>query len=143
MKFVCTILATLIVCAVHAQSYDPQKISSKATKLYTQALQLASDDNLQESIHMLQQAIQIDTRYEDAYLSLAGMYGELQNYDSAIINYEKARDIDSIYFKDYNLPYSIDLAGRGFFEKALAAVTSFKTTPNLSESSIKAASYRE
>ncbi|MEP6748838.1 MAG: OmpA family protein [Bacteroidota bacterium] len=143
MKFVCTILVTLIIYAVHAQSYEPNKVSSKATKLYTQALQLASDDNLQESIHLLQQAIELDTRFEDAYLSVAGMYGELKNYDSAIINYEKARDIDSIYFKDYNLPYSIDLAGKGFFEKALAAVTAFKTTPNLSESSIKAASYRE
>ena len=35
---------------------------------------------------------------------------------------KKQKHIDSLFFKDYNLPYSINLAGKGEFEKALSAV---------------------
>ncbi|HTE09895.1 MAG TPA: OmpA family protein, partial [Chitinophagaceae bacterium] len=128
---------------VNAQQYDPEKVNKKAAALHSQGLQEATDGNLKEGIRLLQQAVQIDKGFLDAYLSIAGMYGELKDYDSAIINYEKARSIDSFYFKDYNLPYSINLAGKGWFEKALGAVNVFITIPNLNESSIKAASYRQ
>ena len=62
---------------------------------------------------------------------MAGMYGELKNYQAAVDNYKIARSIDSIYFKDYSLSYSINLAGLGKFEEALAAVNDFKVIPNL------------
>ena len=142
MKFFFTIFNVLVFCALHAQPYDPEKVNAKAAALHSQGLQQATDGNFKEGIRLLERAVQIDNRFEDAYLSIAGMYAELKNYDSAIINYEKARAIDSAYFKDYNLPYSIDLAGKGLFEKALLAVEEFKTIPNLNESSLKAAAYR-
>lgn len=142
MKFVCTIFISLFAFLVNAQSYNPDKVNAKATALHSRGLEQASDGNLKEGIRLLQQAVQIDNRFEDAWLSIAGMYGQLKNYDSSIINYEKARDIDPVYFRDYNLPYSINLAGKGLFEKALLAVEEFKTIPNLSESSLKAAAYR-
>ena len=71
------------------------------------------------------------------------MYGQLKNYQSAIDNYEKAKSIDSVYFIDYNLSYSIDLAGKGEFEKALDAVNVFLSIPNLNETSIKAGSFQK
>ena len=142
MKFVCSICLLLFVYSVNAQ-YNPEKVNSKAAALYSRGLQTATDGDLREGIKLLQQAVVIDKRFEDAYLSIAGMYGELKNYDSSIINYELARNIDSVYFKDYNLPYSINLAGKGLFEKALDAVNVFNTIHNLNESSIKAAAYRQ
>ncbi len=142
MKFVLSIFALLIFFSVTAQQYNPEKVNKKAAAMYSKGLQQATDGNLTEGIRSLQQAVQIDKTFEDAWLSIAGMYAELKNYDSAIINYETARSIDSVYFKDYNLPYSIDLAGKGLFEKALQAVETFKTIPNLNESSLKAANYR-
>ncbi|MEO5593885.1 MAG: OmpA family protein [Chitinophagaceae bacterium] len=143
MKFIFTILIVLIASTVNAQHYNPEKVNKKAAALHSQGLQEATDGNLKEGIRLLEQAVQIDKGFLDAYLSIAGMYGELKNYDSAIINYEKAKSIDSLYFKDYNLPYSINLAGKGWFEKALAAVDVFSTIPNLNEGSLKAASYRQ
>jgi outer membrane protein OmpA-like peptidoglycan-associated protein/tetratricopeptide (TPR) repeat protein len=125
----------------HAQ-YNPDKVNKKAASLYSKALDM-SDDDVPGAIHLLQQAIQIDPSYEEAWLSLAGMYGSLKEYQHAIDNYEKARAIDSNYFKDFNLPYSINLAGIGNFAKALDAVQTFLTDPNLNETSRKAGEYRQ
>jgi len=71
------------------------------------------------------------------------MYGELKNYQNAIVNYNKAKAIDVDYFKDYNLPYSINLAGNGEFEKAYNAASEFLTIPNLNASSLKAGEFRQ
>jgi len=123
--------------------YDPEKVNKKAAALYNQALEKARDDDFKNAIRILKEAVRIDAGFEDAYLSMAGMYGELKNYDSAILYYEKAKSIDTAYFKDYNLPYSINIAGKGNFEKAIMAIDEFLTIPNLNESSIKAAGYRK
>lgn len=142
MKFICTIFILLLFAAAGAQPYDPNKVNKKAAVMYEEALQQATDGKFKEGIRLLEEAVKIDSRFLDAYLSIAGMYGELKNYDGAISNYEKGRAIDSEYFKDYNLPYSINLAGKGAFEKALLAVNEFLTVTNLNESSRKAGDYR-
>src|SRR6476646_8001436 len=103
MKFVCTILTILLSITLYSQQYDPTKVNRKAAALYSQALQLATDGNFKEGISLLQQAVQVDKNFLDDFLSIACMYGEMKNYDSAIINYEKGLTIDSLYFKDYNL----------------------------------------
>jgi len=128
--------------AVWAQ-YRPEKINKKAVRLYSKAIELAESNDFKGGIGVLQEAVKIDAGYADAYLSIAGMYGELKDYQGAIDNYEKARAIDSNYFLDYNLPYSINLAGKGEFEKALAAVERFLTVTNLNEQSRKAGEYRQ
>ncbi|HTL07577.1 MAG TPA: OmpA family protein [Chitinophagaceae bacterium] len=143
MKFVfSSLILFLLVNNLSAQAYDPEKVEPKAASLYARGQQEATDGKLTEGIRLLREALKLDPKFVDAYLSIAGMYTDLNQFDSSIINYEIARDIDSVYFKDYNLPYSIDLASEGYFEKALAAVEAFKTIPNLSENSIKAAAYR-
>ena len=73
MKFVCTILIILVAATVNAQQYDPEKVNKKAAALHSQGLQEATDGNLKEGIRLLQQAVQIDKGFLDAYLSIAGM----------------------------------------------------------------------
>jgi outer membrane protein OmpA-like peptidoglycan-associated protein/tetratricopeptide (TPR) repeat protein len=142
MKYVVVLLLIICTGISQAQSYNPEKVKPKAATLHSQALQQATDGSIEEGIALEKKAIQADGKFVDAYLSLAGMYAEIKNHDSAIVYYETARTLDSVYFKEYNLPYSIDLAGKGLFERALAAVELFKTIPNLHESSLKAAEYR-
>src|SRR4249920_535766 len=141
MKLICTMVFFLLFIRAEAQ-YDPAKVNKKAAKLYLQSQQQAGDDKFLEGIESLKQAVAIDNQFEDAWLSMAGMYGELKNYQAAVDNYRMARSIDSIYFKDYSLSYSINLAGLGRFEEALAAVSEFKSVPNLNASSLRSAAYR-
>jgi outer membrane protein OmpA-like peptidoglycan-associated protein/tetratricopeptide (TPR) repeat protein len=137
------LLPVLVAGFAARAQYDPEKVSKKAGQYHSKALELADADDYPGAIQALNQAITIDSNFEDAYLSLAGMYGQLKNYPEAIRNYEKARSIDSNYFLDFNLPYSIDLAGVGDFQKALRAVTLFLTISNLNETSRKAGDYRK
>jgi tetratricopeptide (TPR) repeat protein len=106
----------------YSQTYDPSKVNKKAVALYEQALQRAEDGNLTLSAGLLLKAIETDNKYLEAYLSLAGVYGQLKNYNTSIGLYEKAFAMDSVYTIDYKLPYSIQLAGIGEFEKALIAI---------------------
>ena len=138
------LLAILMLSAfVTSAQYNPDKVNKKAAQYYSKALELAQNDDFKGGIAALQQAVKIDNKFEDAYLSMAGMYGEMKDYQGAIDNYELAKAIDSTYFLDYNLPYSINLAGKGDFEKALATVDVFLTVTDLNETSRKAGEYRQ
>ncbi|HXB09714.1 MAG TPA: OmpA family protein [Puia sp.] len=137
------VLITLLTGILAKAQYNPDKVNKKAAQLYSKALELAQGDDYKGGIAALQQAVNIDKNFEEAFLSLAGMYGELKDYQNAIDNYEKARAIDSNFFKDYNLPYSINLAGKGDFQKALDAVYVFLTVTDLNETSKKAGEYRQ
>ena len=120
-----------------------QSTNPKALKKYNEALVALEDNRSTEGIALLANVLQIDSNFIDAYLSLAGAYGNSKQYKKAIIVYERARLKDSIYFTPYLLPYSINLAGLGQFEKALAAVREFLTLDGLSGRSLKAAQYRK
>jgi len=135
-------IALLTGLLANAQ-YNPDKVNRKAAQLYSKGLELAQNDDFKGGIAALRQAVAIDKNFEEAFLSMAGMYGELKDYPNAIDNYEKARAIDSNFFKDYNLPYSINLAGTGEFRKALDAVNVFLTVTDLNETSRKAGEYRQ
>src|SRR5450432_2097206 len=141
MKLFCFFLFFICISQLHAQ-YDPAKVDKRAAKFYLQSQQQGADDHLKEAIESLKQAVSIDHRFVDAYLSMAGMYAELKNYQSAVDNYKIAIAIDSFYCADFNLSYSISLAGLGKFNEALAAVHVFKSIPNLNESSQRSAAFR-
>jgi outer membrane protein OmpA-like peptidoglycan-associated protein len=136
-----TFLCLFVILQVRAQ-YDPAKVDKRAVKLYDLSQEQGRDDQFLAGIESLKKAVAIDNRYEDAYLSMAGMYSELKNYQAAVDNYKIAQSIDSNYFIDYNLSYSINLAGLGKFVEALAAIEHFKSIPNLNESSLRSAAYR-
>ncbi len=119
--------AGLVICLltiVHCLSaqYDPGKINKKAVALYNQAMERVEEGSLTNAAGLLQKAIETDKNYIDAYLSLAGIYGKIKNYNSGIANFEKAFAIDSNYTLEYKMSYSIQLAGAGEFEKALNAI---------------------
>src|SRR5579859_2823642 len=144
MKYRGILLFTALLAGSLAKAqYNPDKVNKKAAQLYSKALELAQGDDFKGGIAALQQAVGIDKNFEEAYLSMAGMYGELKDYQNAIDNYEKAKAIDSTFFMDYNLPYSINLAGKGDFQKALDAANVFLTVSDLNDKSRKAGEYRQ
>jgi outer membrane protein OmpA-like peptidoglycan-associated protein/Tol biopolymer transport system component len=120
-----------------------QQVNKRAMNLYNLALSKASDGEYQEGIKMIREALKLEPKYIDAYLTMGGIYGELKDYKNAVESYEIARSIDSIYFKDFSLPYSINLAGLGEFEKALKAADDFLSIENLNPSGKKAGEYRK
>lgn len=126
-----------------AQAYDPYKVKPRALARYEDAITLLKDGDMRNAVPVLLDCINIDSNFLDAYLSLAGAMGELKQYQRSVNLYEKAKSKDAAYFNVYHLPYSINLAGLGRFEDALAAVSTFLTIPNLSEKGIKSARYRK
>ena len=69
----------LLLAASFSQTYNPDKVNKKAVKLYNQAMERAQDGNLISATGLLLQCIEIDPNYTDAYLSLAALYGQLNN----------------------------------------------------------------
>ena len=136
-------LLLLIAGSSFAQHYDPSRISTKAQKMYNDGITKAQDGNYNEAISFFQQAIYLEPNYVDALLSLAGVYGQMRNNEPAVEYYQKAIEKDTAYTKVYKLPYSINLAGIGQFEKALVAVSEYLDNPKLGESSRKAGEYRQ
>ncbi|MFL5789776.1 MAG: OmpA family protein [Flavisolibacter sp.] len=137
-----TIYFLIFTFSVLAQ-YDPAKINKKAIEAYNNAIELAQADNYEMAINTFQKAIQLDPKYIEAYLSLAGVYGQLKNYDQSTLWYEKAFSLDSNYTSEFRLPYSINLAGNGNFEKALQTINALLSRSDLPEVTRKAATYRQ
>jgi outer membrane protein OmpA-like peptidoglycan-associated protein/tetratricopeptide (TPR) repeat protein len=133
-----------VLMSTFAFAQTPRQSSNpKALKKYNEALVALEDNRSAEGIALLGSALQIDSNFIDAYLSLAGALGNSKQYKKAVTVYERARLKDSIYFTPYLLPYAINLAGLGQFEEALAAIRNFLTLDGLSGRSIKAAQYRK
>jgi outer membrane protein OmpA-like peptidoglycan-associated protein len=129
--FLIFIVTYLTVNVVAAQ----QQYNKRSVELYEQALLLVRDDAFRQSIPTLQASIKADTTYYEPYLTLAGVYGELKVYDSAVIWFDKVMAFDTIHTGFFYLPYSINLAGLGKFKEALTAVNKFLEQPKLSERS--------
>lgn len=141
IAFICVYIGLALTSK--AQWYDSDKVKEKSAKLYAKAIEFLRNDELKEAMPFLLDAIEADTNHLDAYLSAAGVFGQLKQYKRSNQFYEKARSKDSIYFNIYNLPYSINLAGEGKFTEALAAVNKFLSLPKLNDKSIKSANYRK
>jgi outer membrane protein OmpA-like peptidoglycan-associated protein/tetratricopeptide (TPR) repeat protein len=122
--------------------YDPSKINPKAIDTYNKAMMRTQDDTFDEAIRLFKEAIRLDANYVDAYLSLAGVYGQMKDYENSIQYYEKAFSLDSnqTFTK---ISYSINLAGLGKFDKALDVISNLLKRNDLSEKTRKAAEYRQ
>lgn len=135
-------LLSLLFFSLHtsAQRYDPAKINKKAVALYAQARERAEDGNIASATGLLQQAVELDKNYIDAYLGLAKIYQELKNYNNSVINFEKAIALDSNYTINFRYSYSLCLAGIGEFEKALVAINElFSKSPPTNSTRLKEA----
>ena len=138
-----TAILLLIAFTSFSQGYNPEKVNKKAAQLYSDAIEKAESGAYREAIRILDNAIAADKNFVDAYLSKAGLHGELKNYSAAIENYQKAFSMDSAYTHEYKLPYAINLGGLGKFEEAVEALDDFVMDPRLNENSRKAADYRK
>jgi outer membrane protein OmpA-like peptidoglycan-associated protein/tetratricopeptide (TPR) repeat protein len=127
---------------VHAQ-IDQSKINKKAIEAYTKGMNKLDEDKYKDAIESFQEAISRDPKYIDAYLSLAGVYGQLKDHRKCMETYEKAFSIDSNYASDFRLPYAINVAGTGDFQKALNTLNILLEKPNTSAATRKAAEYRK
>ena len=143
MKRLLPVLMLLILqLPARGQGYDPAKVGKKAAAAYRKALETASEGRFREAISQIDLAIAADPRFVDAYLSKAGLHGELKEYAQAVEQYEKAFSLDQGYTAEYRLPYAINLAGMGAFSKAKEALDMFLSSTTPDERSRKAATYR-
>ena len=136
-------LSILTAFAVDGQWYDPAKVNSNANEIYLQGITRAQNSEYQAAIKLINDALGKDPKFVDAYLSLAGIYANLKDYQASVNTFQKAFAMDSVYADYYLLPYSISLAGLGKFDEALTAVNSFLTNPKLNDRSIKAGNFRK
>lgn len=139
------LLILLLPCFLQSRSqwYDPEKVNNKANTIYELAINKARNGDYATSVKMINEALKIEPKFVDAYLSLAGINADLKDYTSSVSFFEKAFSLDSVYSNYYLLPYSISLAGCGRFEDALKAVNTFLLNPKLNERSIKAGEFRK
>jgi outer membrane protein OmpA-like peptidoglycan-associated protein/tetratricopeptide (TPR) repeat protein len=142
-KILLVILFSSFFLQSKSQWYDPEKVNHKANTIYNLAINKARNGDYISSVKMINEALKIEPRFVDAYLSLAGIDADLKNYTSSVSNFEKAFSLDSVYTKDFLLPYSISLAGCGRFNDALNAINTFLSNPRLNERSIKSAEFRK
>ncbi|RXK82990.1 OmpA family protein [Filimonas effusa] len=142
MEKLLLICGLLLGTVAHTQ-YNSEKVNKKAVDAYEKAMLQLRDGLVRDAIPLLGKALEYDPNYVDAYLSLAGVYGELKNYSKSIYYYETARKFDTAYFKYYDLPYSINLAGEGRFAEALQAANRFLALDKLSDRSIANGRYRK
>src|SRR5688500_14942537 len=117
MKTLSIVLALLFAGSTVSAQYDVSKINKKAISFYNQAMVKAEDGRYNEAIQYLKEAIRVDPKYIDAYLSTAGLYGQLKDHKQSISYYQHAFRLDTGYTFEYRLPYSINLAGLGRFEE--------------------------
>jgi Tfp pilus assembly protein PilF len=91
-KCIIFIFITLNSFFVFSQNYDysPNK---KAKKLYSQAQKKYTTFNLKDALGNLEQAVQIDPQYRDAYIFLADLQIELADYCNAALNLSKALNL--------------------------------------------------
>lgn len=137
-----SLFSLLLSIQASGQWYDPQKVGKKAGAAYGRALELADEGKYVAAIAGMKESIRLDSNLVDAYLSLAGIYSSLKKYDSSVLHFHKALTLDSVYSREFLLPYSISLAGEGKFNEALGAIDSFLIIPTLNERSKKAGQYR-
>ena len=143
ITFVFAIAFSLFSYTAKAQWYDPEKVNKKAGDIYGHAYEAAQNGEYTNAIKLLNDALKLEPKFVDVYLSRAGMYANMKDYKSSVSDFETAMQMDAVYSNTYLLPYSISLAGTGNFTKALEAVNRFLQTPGLNEQSIKAGTYRK
>ena len=111
--------AFLLLSTLSFAQIPPQSNNPKALKKYNEALVALEDNRSTEGIALLGNALQIDSNFIDAYLSLAGALGNTKQYKKAVTVYERARLKGSNYFTPYELPFAINLAGLDNLKKHL------------------------
>jgi outer membrane protein OmpA-like peptidoglycan-associated protein/Tol biopolymer transport system component len=88
----------LLMCSLTIFS---QKLSSddpKALKNYKEGIKLYENYENINAIKKFKKAIELDPQFIEAYLITAQVYSDIEMYDSSIVYYKKAIDIDKDFF---------------------------------------------
>ena len=143
-RFSIFILSALLTANIaHAQWYDPEKVSKKATGFYQTAFEEFKEGKFTESLADLDAALKADPKFLDVYAARADMYARMKKYPESVNDYAALFDKDTVYAKDYLLPYSVSLAGAGNFEKALQMADKYLANANLNPQNRKAGMVRK
>ncbi len=67
------------------QWYDPEKVDHKANTIYSLAINKAQNEDYATAIKMINEALKIEPKFVDAYLSLAGIDADMKNYSGSVI----------------------------------------------------------
>ena len=137
------LLQLLVINNSNAQWYNPENVNKKAGEIYGQAYEEATAGNYTAAFKHLDEALALDPKFVDVFLSRAGIFADQKNYAASVNDFETGLKMDSVYSKTYLLPYSISLAGVGKFQQALNAINDFLANPKLNPQSIKAGNYRK
>jgi outer membrane protein OmpA-like peptidoglycan-associated protein len=142
MKRILLLLLVFIAVGANAQ-YDPGKINKKAKEAYEEAWNSYRDGDVKQALQLFKKAVSLDNNYVDAYIDLAGVYGELKDYGNANINFELAKNKDTGFFRPFYLQYSVTLAGAGRFQDAFNTANKYLENPKLGQKSIASANNRK
>lgn len=94
MLKVLTVLVLGVVCLqVAAQKKDDKQLK-KAQDAYDAAMLQLRDGLVRDAVPLLGKAIEYNPAFTDAYLSLAGVYGEMKQYEKAVDYFRNAQAID-------------------------------------------------
>lgn len=137
-----SLILLFLLLFVKGWTQSNSKVNKQTQQLYQKAIAAAEEGSYKEAIVILDRILSLDKSFVDAWLSRAGLNGQLRAYKEAVADYEEAFRINPTATQEYKLPYSINLAGIGQFERALTAVDEFSKLPTLNEASKKAAAYR-
>lgn len=137
-------VALLAACApkAYTQRNAAERNARKAQMLYTTALEHLRSGQWETGKNLLLMALQAQPDMTEGWVSLMGAYGEKKMYDSAIIAYDRAWQIDSAAAVDMLLPYAINLAGAGRFSEAHHWARRYAATVPPDSRAGKAAAYR-
>jgi Tfp pilus assembly protein PilF len=119
MRIILLHILLLTSCICQAQWYNPDKVNKKAGEIYGQAYEEATAGNYTAALKHLENALALEPKFVDVFLSRAGIYAELKNYTASVADFKTGFKMDSVYSKTYLLPYSISLAGVGEFQAGL------------------------
>lgn len=137
------LFALLTANIAHAQWYDPEKVSKKATGFYQSAFEEFKEGKLTESLADLDAALKADPKFLDVYAARADMYARMKKYPESVNDYASLFEKDTVFAKDFLLPYSVSLAGAGNFEKALQMADKYLSNANLNPQNRKAGTVRK
>jgi tetratricopeptide (TPR) repeat protein len=127
----------------NAQWYNPEKMNKKSQAIYFQAIENLRGGEWEKGRNGLYQTLKQEPKFVEAWLSLMGAYGERKNYDSAVLSYQKAWQMDSVFSSDFLLSYTINLAGLGRFEEASSWIDRYLAYVRPDSRAAKAAEYRK
>ncbi|MEP6674369.1 MAG: OmpA family protein [Ferruginibacter sp.] len=127
----------------HAQWYDPQKVDKKAADLFAKAMETADEVKYINAIQQVTEALKLEPKFVDAWLSRASLYATIKNYQLSATDFETAFQLDSVYSREYYFQYANSLAGLGQFSNALTAINKFLSIPQLGEQTIASANHKK